>query len=483
MISSEISEPLSGIFNLSITTGKFITVLKIAKIIPIYKNKGSSTDVSNYRPIALLSSFDKIFEKLIHKRIMTFLDKKNIIYKRQFGFRKNHSTIHNLIALTEEIRKNLDKGNFSCGIFIDLQKAFDSVDHDILLKKLHHYGVRGLCNDWIRSYLVGRRQFVSVSGVKSTSKVINYGVPQGSVLGPLLFLIYVNDIQNSLIYSKSFIFADDTAALYSDKSLKRLQKRLNIDLKLLSHWLNANKIALNVSKTECILFKNRKQIVDYNLKIKLRGKRLFLTDHTKYLGVLVDKHLSWNMHLEKVAKTLRSTNGMIAKLRHHVPRKTIVMIYQSLFQSHVNYGLVVWGQNLPANNRITKLQKTAVRLMTFSPYNAHTKPLFSTLKIKTINDTLQLNNILLAHKILNGNVPIAIKDALNLNYLNTRIITRANLNRLLKRPEARTTFHGLYSINYRLVLVWNSLQTYSHKVLSTLSISRVKKIMQEFLSL
>ena len=286
-----------------------------------------------------------------------------------------------------------------------------------------------------------------------------------------------------MIYSKSYIFADDTAILYSSKCLKRLKKRLNIDLKLLSHWLNANKIALNVSKTEAILFRNRKQTISYDLKIKLRGKRLVLNDHTKYLGILIDKYLNWNFHIDRLAKTLSSTNGIIAKLRHYVPQTTITMIYQSLFHSHINYGLPVWGQHLPNNNRITKLQKTAVRLMTFSTHDAHTKPLFSQLNIKNFNDTLQTTNILLTHHILNDNIPTAIKDALKLTYSSAPIVTRANSHRLLKRPEARTTSHGLYSIAYRLVINWNKLQSSSNEIISNLSISKIKNLTKNFLSL
>ena len=236
-------------FNLSFELGKFPSLLKLVKVIPIFKNKNST---HNYRPISLLSNIDKILEKIVHKRIISFFEVNNVFFTRQFGFRSKHSTAHSLIALTEKIRNSLDKGKFTCGIFIDFQKAFDTVDHEILLQKLKHYGIRGISNSWFRSYLQHRKQFVCVSGQSSDTKEIKYGVPQGSVLGPLLFLIYINDIANSIAYSEPYIFADDTALVYSDHSLKSIKKRINIDLKLLVHWLNANKIALNVSKTEKI---------------------------------------------------------------------------------------------------------------------------------------------------------------------------------------------------------------------------------------
>ena len=242
LLSRDISYILADVFNISIQTGKFIRCLKTSKVSPIYKNKGSELDVSNYRPISLLSNIDKIFEKLVHERLMNYLTQEKILYNRQFGFRKKHSTIHNLIALSEEVRENLDKGNYTYAVFLDLQKAFDSVDHDILIKKLYCYGIRGIFSDWIKSFLTERKQFVSINGIDSTTREIKYGVPQGSVLGPLLFLIYINDLQNALLYSKSFIFADDTAIIYSDNDLRKIKKRMNIDLKLLSNWLNSNKI-------------------------------------------------------------------------------------------------------------------------------------------------------------------------------------------------------------------------------------------------
>ena len=207
----EIATILSDIINISFKTGKFIDALKYVKVVPVYKNKGSPFEAGNYRPISLLSNVDKILEKLVHKRMIKFLEDNKILYNRQFGFRCKHSTVHGLITITEDIKKSIDDGKLTCGVFIDLQKAFDTVDHKILLKKLEIYGFRGITNDWFSTYLSGRKQYVSVSGVDSNYRDIKHGVPQGSVLGPILFLIYINDLANATIYSRSFNFADDTA--------------------------------------------------------------------------------------------------------------------------------------------------------------------------------------------------------------------------------------------------------------------------------
>ena len=232
LIPEKLAGILTSLINQAFETGVFPTSLKIVKVVPIFKNKGSNLDVNNFRPISLLSNIDKIFEKLVHKRLTSFLLKHNLLFNKQFGFRKSHSTNQALITLTESIRKSLDNGDFSCGVFIDLQKAFDTVDHNILLRKLELYGIRGKCNNWFRSYLKGRKQYVFLNGKKSNYKEVLFGVPQGSVLGPLLFLIYINDLPKALIFSDVTLFADDTCLLYSNSSLKQIEKRLNIELKL-----------------------------------------------------------------------------------------------------------------------------------------------------------------------------------------------------------------------------------------------------------
>ena len=190
----------------------------------------------------------------MHRRLSNFLDKNKLIYPLQFGFRQNYSTSYALVHLTETTKQSLDQGLFSCGIFVDLQKAFDTVDHDILLGKLEHYGIRGITNKWFGTYLKDRQQFVSINGYSSECVSMPIGVPQGSVLGPLLFLLYINDMNLTI-----------TNLLYTDNSIKKLNKFLNKDLKNLTNWLNANKITLNFDKTEMILFKPTKKPLDYQL--------------------------------------------------------------------------------------------------------------------------------------------------------------------------------------------------------------------------
>ena len=191
LIKFSIAQPLVDIINLSFQKGIYIDGLKISKVVPVFKDKGSDLDHTNYRPISLLSNINKIIEKLMHERLYSFLEKNKCIYELQFGFRAAHSTTHALNDLTEDIRKAIDNNSFSVGVFIDLQKAFDTVDHDILIKKLDHYGIRGSANAWFKSYLSDRKQYVTINGVDSELKSMKYGVPQGSVLGPLLFLIYI----------------------------------------------------------------------------------------------------------------------------------------------------------------------------------------------------------------------------------------------------------------------------------------------------
>ena len=236
--------------------------------------KDSKLIVANYRPISLLSNINKILEKVMFERLYSFLESKKCIYDLQFGFRKKHSTNHALLSMTQEIQETIDKGNVAIGVFVDFQKAFDTVNHKILLRKLEHYGIRGIANDWFSSYLTNRQQYVTIEGIKSDTKPIVHGVPQGSVLGPLLFLVYINDLNKCIRFSITRHFADDTNLLYivdySKLRNRNPTRKLNIDLKSLNQWLLANKISLNAAKTELIYFRDKKTDIPKS-KIKLNG--------------------------------------------------------------------------------------------------------------------------------------------------------------------------------------------------------------------
>ena len=292
LISPTISELFSQITNECFVDGIFPDCMKDAYIVPIHK-KESKLEPGNYRPISLLSNLSKIFEKLLHSRLYSFLEKHQCLYQNQFGFRQGHSTKYALISLTENIRKALDKGQFAAGIFIDLQKAFDTVEHSILLRKLDHYGIRGVANNLFKSYLSNRHHTAIINNVCSDKILIKHGVPQGSVLGPLLFLIYINDLHFAIKHSQTLHFADDTSLLCCNNSLKQLNQNVNEDLKLLCIWLRTNKISLNTKKTELIiLFRSKQKKINKHLNFRLSGQKLTPSKQVQYLGVTLDEHLS-----------------------------------------------------------------------------------------------------------------------------------------------------------------------------------------------
>ena len=382
--SNVISNTLAEIINLSISTGIYPNKLKMAKIVPIFKTD-DNTDPSNYRPISLLSNFNRIFENLIFKRMESFIAQHNMLSPSQYGFRKTFSTQHAILDIVSTIQTNMDQRLFSCGVFIDLKKAFDTVDHKILLHKLDHYGFRGVINKWFSSYLQGRTQTTQIASYISARNDITCGVPQGSVLGPLLFLIYINDIQECSEKLKFFLFADDTSILYADKNLRSLELIVNQELCKLYDWLTANKLTLNIKKSNFVIFSPVQRKSTYQPKIMIfdneqnKNVALECKEFIKYLGILIDSHLTWKHHIDHIAIKISRTIGLISKIRHFVPKHTLINIYRSLVASYLSYGLIVWGQACKSYlDKLFKLQKGALRYIYFSDRNQHAIPLFST---------------------------------------------------------------------------------------------------------
>ena len=482
LIKINVAEPLTEIINLSFEEGVYIDQLKIAKVVAIFKEKGCNMDCTNYRPISLLSNINKIIEKLMHERLYSFLEKHQCIYELQFGFRCEHSTGHALTDLTEAIRKAMDQSSYAIGVFIDLQKAFDTVDHEILLSKLFHYGIRGTSNNWFRSYLTNRQQFVTVNGKDSDLRIMKFGVPQGSVLGPLLFLIYINDLYLSVEHSTARHFADDTCLLIQNKSLKRIKKFLNRDLKSLNQWLKANKISLNASKTEILIFRHHKKTLDYDLKIKLDGKRLYPSKFVKYLGILIDSQLNWSYHVKSLVPKLSRANGMLAKIRHYVGRESLRSIYFAIFSSIMSYGAHVWGQ---ANNahvkRIQKLQDKSIRLINFAKFHDPPSKLYQSSRVLKFEDQIRFKNYFHVHDSINCKLPPSLQDQFRYIHGNHAHETKLSTHYCVKLPKSNTTTYGINSITGQAARSWNHFHMEIKKNLHIMSKSECKKALTDFI--
>ena len=417
-------------------------------------------------------------------RVYKFLEEQKCIYNLQFGFRKKHSTSHALIEITENIRKDLDDKKYACGIFIDLQKAFDTVNHSGLFNKLNHYGIRGIGNSWFKSYLFNRSQHVSIQGFDSDVKEIKHGVPEGSVLGPLLFLVYINDLHKAIINSAVYHFADDTNLLNINTSPKKIQKQINYDLKYLYKWLLANKISLNCSKTELIFFHQPGYpIKNFKFNIKINGHKIIPTDHIKYLGVYLDPTRSGKYHCEILTNKLKRANGMLSKVRHYVPKEELKSIYYAIFSSHMLYGCQIWGQGHSSHiEKIFKLQNRALRIINFEDFHANPDPIYINNDILKLNDLIKLQNCLFVHDYLNNSLPACFDDYyFKLNYIYFNVQTRnSNLGRLFL-PSKNTTKYGLNSITQKSINSWNCITKDFEVDLSSISQYKLKTITQYFI--
>ena len=333
IVAQWIAPVLSILINHTFANGIFPDQLKVAKITPIHKS-GDKTLLSNYRPISLLNTFSKIYEKAFLNRLYSFLNKNNIIQSNQFGFRKNHSTQSALISFIDMLTEKLDNNEYAVALFIDLSKAFDTVDHQILLNKLFKYGIRGKANDFVKSYLNNRMQYVDLNGTTSELRKIECGVPQGSILGPVLFILYVNDMHCCSHLLKLFLFADDTTILYSAKNVTDLYKIINNELKKLTIWFEQNKLSLNISKTTYMLFKNHKLPLELPILL-LNDNQIPLVQHTKFLGVEIDNKLNWANHIKIIENKLSSILFIIKKIRHKLNTKTALKLYDNQFSTNL----------------------------------------------------------------------------------------------------------------------------------------------------
>ena len=299
--------------------------------------------MDNYRPISVISAIAKVFERIVYNQLSTYLSENNILSQHQSGFRSFHSTVTALLEATDNWAFNIDRAYVNAVVFLDLKKAFDTANHPILLSKLSSYGVKGNAYDLLASYLDKRTQKCAVNGVLSKSCTLTCGIPQGTILGPLLFLLYINDLPNCLSVSQPRMYADDTHLTYADNDICSIEASLNQDLSNINRWLIANKLTLNMTKTEFMLIGSRQKLSSLAVlpALEINGTQLNRVNFTKSLGVLIDENLTWSNHINAISKKISSGIGSIKRISHCVPPATLQNIYHGLVQSHFDYCSVV----------------------------------------------------------------------------------------------------------------------------------------------
>jgi hypothetical protein len=415
--------PIEHLINISLTNGFFPTKLKQAKVLPFFK-KGEKTDLNNYRPISILPQISKIFEKVYYNRLISFLDKNNIVTQSQYGFRKNSKTSYGIINMVENIHSALTTNKIPIGIFIDLQKAFDTIDHSILLEKLNHYGIRGPALKWLGSYLSNRNQYVLYNNCKSNLIYIRYGVPQGSILGPILFLIYINDIIYTSEKLSFVLFADDTNVFYVDDNLNNLSNNLKIELDKLRIWFLANKLSINISKTNYIIFGPKS---NSELTILIGNEPIKKVESTKFLGVFIDQYLNWSQQINSVVCNITRNLNTINKIKHKLNKKALLHIYHSFIESHLSYCIEIWG-NAP-NNKLKKLetlQKQAIRLLEKLPHRTSTSYFFKTNNLLKFKDLIHSKLCCLGYMAHKNSLPSKLQTYFDMSLCQHPYPTRTN---------------------------------------------------------
>ena len=402
-----LAAPLTTLFNRSLLIGLFPSVLKKAVVVPIFKS-GDNTLMNNYRPIALLPVLSKILEKLVKRRMLDFLQKYNFFDDKQYGFLPKNNTENALFDLIGAVTDGLERGKKIAVVFIDLRKAFDTVRHNILLEKLNNGGFRGFFLNWLKSYLLGRQQAVKITGILSEFLDIESGVPQGSVLGPFLFLIYINDIFKLNLSGSLFAFADDIAIVYEAWSVSKLTEKINGDLTLLKKWFTEHKLVPNLQKSEIMAFGYR-EIPDLRNRCVLHEEigckencqcpPLNQVKSVKYLGVILDEKLIWDKHSAFLQTKLRKLNGLLYYLSGFFSTYHLKKIYYALFDSVLKYGVTTWGGMADQHMQpIRVLQKRAIRHIVGLKRTDSTKTSFKKLKILTVEESYKFALATLVHK-------------------------------------------------------------------------------------
>lgn len=382
----------------------------------------------------------------------SFIDKYGILTDSQYGFRSNRSTSLALIDLVEELTTSIDDKKFAIGVFTDLKKAFDTIDHHILLQKLEMYGIRGIGLNWIKSYLEHRQQFVQMGEEKSKLQNTIYGVPQGSILGPKLFILYINDIVKTSDLLKFVIFADDTNIFCKGENLQHLLKIVSEELVKLKLWFDLNKLSLNIKKTKFMIFGNRRIPEDLTIEVLCDNTRLERVYENSFLGVIIDHKLSWKPQVNCISSKLAEITGILCKVRYILSQETMYILYCALFLPYLSYCTEVWGNTYKTTLKtICTMQKKAMRIVCNVGYYVHTNYLFLKLQTLKFKDIVDLKTTQIMYKAKNKVLPNNIQKWFKERDSRYNLRRRGNLSQSM----ARTTLKSM-CISVNGVRLWNN---------------------------
>ena len=453
---------ISYVINKSLASGIFPQPWKEAKISPIFKN-GSKDDVNNYRPISILPTLSKIIEKWIQKHLMSFLNNHNLLHEKQSGFREGHSTESALILMIDSWLKAINDGKFVGCLMVDFRKAFDLVDHNILLQKLKLYKCDESSLSWFNSYLSNRTQRVAMNNKCSDSEQISFGVPQGSILGPLLFLIFINDLPLALKHAVTSIdlYADDTTVYDIQSSMETLQQNLQNSLILLNKWCRENGMVINTDKTKVMLITSRQKrykLQNDSLFLNSDGVDLKLSSNEKILGVQIEENLIWNGHFQYISKKIASSLWLLSQIKSFLSVDDKLLFYNAYIRPHLEYCSVIWGNSTNLNiQKVTKLQRRACKLILMSEYT-HLEESCDRLKILSFDEIVFLNKAKIMYKIANNIAPMYLinlfqwRNASDDTISNLRSV--ANRNFLIPKPKLNLFKN---SLSYSGAIIWNSI--------------------------